>query len=162
VSQVVPRGRWVILFSLLAAGMLVLVPMPDWAAPARPQWVALAVMYWAMALPSRVGVTVAWMGGLFQDALVGSLLGQHALAFALITWIILKLHQRTRLMPVWQQALIVLPLLFAIQLVLFWVNGLIGRPAPPWQAWLAPVVGAAMWPWVFFLLRAARRHFGVQ
>ncbi|ABI55526.1 rod shape-determining protein MreD [Alkalilimnicola ehrlichii MLHE-1] len=161
-NPAIPRGRWVILASLVLAGMLVIVPMPDWAVPARPQWVALVLLYWAMALPSRVGVTVAWLAGLFQDALVGSLLGQHALAFALIAWIILKLHRRMRLMPVWQQALTILLLLYAVQLVLFWVNGFVGRPVPPWQAWLAPVIGAALWPWVFFLLRTARRHFGVQ
>ena len=158
-----PRsGGFAILVSFLIGLMLIILPLPGWAQDFRPEWVALILLYWSLALPERVGVGVGWLAGLFQDALLGTLLGQHALAFALIAFLALRLHQHLRLVPVWQQAIVVLGLLTVAQLVVFWVNGIIGRPAPDWQAWAAIPVGAAIWPLIFFILRGVRRRFRVQ
>jgi len=158
-----PRnGGGVILLSFIIALMLIIVPMPAWAQDFRPEWTALILLYWSLALPERVGVGVGWLVGLFQDALLGTLLGQHALAFALIAFLALRLHQHLRLVPVWQQAVVVLALLVIAQLVIFWINGMIGRPAPEWQAWAAILVGAALWPLVFHIMRGVRRRFQVQ
>lgn len=158
-----PRsGGFAILVSFLIGLILIILPLPGWAQDFRPEWVALILLYWSLALPERVGVGVGWLAGLFQDALLGTLLGQHALAFALIAFLALRLHQHLRLVPVWQQAIVVLGLLTVAQLVVFWVNGIIGRPAPDWQAWAAIPVGAAIWPLIFFILRGVRRRFRVQ
>ncbi len=161
-SEIVPRGRLVILLSILLAYVLVVIPLPDWARLARPEWVALVLIYWCMAVPQRVGVGVAWLAGLGQDALQAGLLGQQALAYALLALVVLKLHQRIRVYPLGQQALIVLGLLFLVTLVQVWTNGLIGRPMSVHSYWLPPVVGMLLWPWLVVLLRGVRRYYGVQ
>ena len=33
---------------------------------------------------------------------------------------------------------------------------LLGEPLPTWRYWLAPLVGMALWPWVFLALDQAR------
>ncbi len=158
-----PRsGGAVILLTFLLALILVIFPLPGWAEGLRPQWAALILLYWSLALPSRVGVGIGWLVGLCQDALLGTLLGQHALAFALIAFLVSRLHQHLRLVPVWQQAIAVLALLTAVQLVIFWVNGIIGRPAPDWQAWASIGVGAALWPFIYYGMRSVRRRFQVR
>lgn len=156
------QGGGIILLSFLLGLMLTIVPMPGWTQDMQPHWTALILLYWSLALPQRVGVGVGWLVGLGQDALLGTLLGQHALAFALIAFLALRLHQHLRLVPVWQQAIVVLVLLLLAQLVIFWINGIIGRPAPAWHAWASILVGAILWPLVFYLLRGARRRFQVQ
>ncbi len=69
------HGNWVIVLSLLIALVLTLLPLPPWAAPYRPDWVALALIYWCLALPERVSVGIGWSMGLLLDGLSGTLLG---------------------------------------------------------------------------------------
>ncbi len=161
-SSSVRSGGWTITASFVIAMLLTIVPLPDWLAAARPQWVALVLIYWCMALPDRVGVGIGFTVGLLQDALLGSLLGQHALAFAVLAFLTIKLHQRIRVFPLWQQALSVLVLLLLTQLMLFWINGLIGRSPADWTYWLTALAGTVLWPWVFLLMREIRRSFNVR
>ncbi|MEX0731034.1 MAG: rod shape-determining protein MreD [Aquisalimonadaceae bacterium] len=155
-------GGLVIVGSFLAAYLLTVMPLPDWARAARPEWVALVLIYWCMAVPHRVGVGVAWVAGLGQDALQAGLLGQQALAYAVVAFVVLKLHQRIRVYPLGQQALIVLVLLTLVNLIQMWINGLTGRPTPGLSYWLPPLVGTFLWPWIFILMRGIRRHYGVK
>ncbi|MFA7386454.1 MAG: rod shape-determining protein MreD, partial [Thiohalobacteraceae bacterium] len=147
--------------SLAAALLLTSVPLPDDLRILRPDWVLLVLIYWSMALPHRAGVGTAWLLGLVVDVLTGTLLGQHALAYSLVIFLTLKLHQRLRLYPLWQQALSVLVLLSLGQLLLLWINGMIGRPIQSWLYWLPSLVGALLWPFLFIILRSLRRAFRV-
>lgn len=162
------NGAGIILLSFIIALMLTITPMPwaeqlpEWLNGLRPEWTALILLYWSLALPGKVGVGCGWLAGLFQDALLGTLLGQHALAFAVIAYFAIRLHQHLRLVPVWQQALVVLLLLLIAQMVSFWINGLIGRPSPDWQGWVTPILGAVLWLAIFPLLRNIRRRYQIQ
>jgi len=51
-----PGHHYVIYLSLLCGYLLSLLPMPEWAQIYRPQWLALILIYWCMAVPERVGV----------------------------------------------------------------------------------------------------------
>lgn len=155
------HGGGIILLTLLATFLLTAMPLPDTVRPLRPDWVLLVLIYWAMALPHRVGVGFAWVCGLLIDVLTGLLLGQHALAYSIVVYLTLKLHQRLRLYPLWQQALSILVLLGLGQLLLLWINGMIGRPVHSWLYWLPSLVGALLWPFIFLFLRGLRRGFRV-
>lgn len=154
-------GR-VILLSLLMGLVMTILPLPAWAHPLRPEWTALILIYWCMALPQRVGVTAAWTVGLLQDVLQGFLLGAHALAFGIVAFLTLKLHQRIRVLPLWQQAMSIFLLLLIIRLILLWIRGLSGHPVADWEYWLPALTGTALWPLVFLCLREIRRRFRVQ
>lgn len=147
----------VIPFSILVALTLLILPLPDWAQIYRPDWVALVLIYWSMALPKRVGLLFAFFTGLIVDAAQGTLLGQHSLALVIIIFFNLNLHQRIRIMSRGRQALYVLVLLLISQLVLVWIEGMMGR-SPPFMAYIgSPLTGMAIWPWVFMVLRDIRR-----
>lgn len=156
------RGGIAILGSILVAYVLTVAPLPEWARLARPEWVALVLIYWCMAVPHRVGVVTAFLAGLGQDALQGTLLGQHALAYVLLAFVVVKLHQRIRVYPLGQQAVVVLVLLAMVHLIQFWINGLVGRPMPGLVYWLPPLIGTLVWPWLFVIMRGVRRYYGVQ
>lgn len=155
------HGGAVIFFTFVAALVLTVVPLPDDLRILRPDWVLLVLIYWCMALPQRVGVGIGWLLGLFTDVLTGTLLGQHALAYSLVAFLTLKLHQRLRLYPLWQQALSMLVLLALGQLLMLWINGIVGRPIHSWLYWMPSLTGALLWPFVFLLLRGLRRAFRV-
>lgn len=145
-----------IFLSLLAGLALAIVPLPAWAVNARPDWVALLVIYWSLALPRKFGIGSAWVAGLALDTLTGTLLGQHALGLALITFISLKFHLRIRVFPIWQQAMTVFMLLCVNQFMLFWVDGLAGAAGIPQVRWMPVVTGTLLWPLIAQLLGAAR------
>jgi len=151
-----------VVISLLAALLLTLLPLPDWAVPLRPPWLVMVLIYWGMAAPQRVGIGVAWLTGLAQDLIQGALLGQHALAYALALYVVVKLHQRLRVYPLWQQSTLVLGLLCMVQLILVWINASTGRAGFGMEQWLGVALGAALWPWVFLSLRWVRRDHVVH
>lgn len=156
------RGGWAIVASLVLALLLTIVPLPGWANVLRPEWMLLVLIYWCLALPTRVGVGVSWLTGLAVDVLTGSLLGEHGFGYALVAFIVLKLHLRVRVYPAWQQAGVVLLLLVLSQLASLWVLGITGRAPEGLLAYFVPsLVGTLLWPWLFVLMRGARRRFAV-
>lgn len=161
-SDMPARGRGVIWVSLLAALMLTIWPLPEIIAPFRPDWSALFLIYWIMALPHRVNVGTAWCVGLILDVLTGSLLGQHALALTVTAVLVAMAHLRVRVFPVWQQAMFVMLTLAVNELALILVEGSTARLYDLEWRWAPIVTGMLFWPWVLFLLRYLRRRFDVS
>ena len=156
------RGGLVVFVSLCVAMTLMILPLPDWARPFRPQWVTLILIYWVLALPHGLGVGVGFLVGIAVDVLTGTLLGQHALSFSVVAYATVKLHQRVRVFPLWQQSLVVLLLLVSEHLIALWVIGATHKQPPGLIYWIVPLLGAILWPWVFVLMRDVRRRFRVQ
>lgn len=157
-----PRGGIIIIATFAVALLLTILPLPGWMVALRPEWVALTLIYWSMALPQRVGVISGWGLGLLLDALKGAVLGQHALALAIIAYLTYKVHQQVRVYPMWQQALSVMGLLLLYQLLVMWVSGIIGVKSQGWLHWLPTLSSTLLWPWLYLILRDLRRHFGVK
>ncbi|UCE90509.1 MAG: rod shape-determining protein MreD [Pseudomonadota bacterium] len=150
-----------IVASFVAALLLTLLPLSGVAAIAWPEWVALVLIYWCMALPGRVGVGTGWMLGLLLDVVRGALLGQHALALAVVAYLTLKLHQRVRLFPLAQQAVTVLVVMTLYYLITLWIKGLAGKAPDLWLQLTPSISTALMWPAMFVLMRFLRRHYRV-
>jgi rod shape-determining protein MreD len=152
----------VIYLSLLVALVLMILPLPDWVQIYRPNWIALTLIYWSMALPKRVGLWSAFFTGIILDTSLGTLLGQHTLALVIIIFINLSFYQRIRVLALAQQAIYVFVLLLIEQVVVAWVEGILGRPTPLLAFFGAPFVGMLIWPWVFVVLRDVRRKSQVR
>jgi rod shape-determining protein MreD len=125
-------------------------------------WLAMVVAYWVMALPHRVGLLTAWVAGLATDVLFGELFGQNALVLVLVAWLVLLLYQRIRRFPLWQQSLVMLPVLGIAQMVSLWLSSLAGNRPPTLLYLLPAIVSTVLWPWVFTVLRLIRRRFHVH
>jgi len=148
-----------IVITLLLALMLNMLPLPDWANHLRPDWVALVLIYWAMALPLIVGVTTAFIFGLLLDVSQSTLLGQHALALVIIIYLVQRLYLRIRVYTLIQQAIFVGILLTIKQLMVLWVSGMTNTAPDTSLYFLPALTGAIIWPWLFILLRDIRRRF---
>ena len=136
--------------------------MPAFMETGRPLWLALFLTAWTLALPHRVGMTTAWVLGLAADVLYGTLLGQNALILTFITFLVLSLHQRLRMFPMWQQSLVLLVVFGLAQLVQLWLNALTGNRPPTLLFILPALVSALLWPWVYTALRIIRQRLGVN
>lgn len=159
-----PRSRnlWVIWVSFTLALLLSVAPMPAFMETGRPLWLALFMTAWTLALPHRVGMTTAWVLGLAADVLYGTLLGQNALILTFITFLVLSLHQRLRMFPMWQQSLVLLVVFGLAQLVQLWLNALTGNRPPTLLFILPALVSALLWPWVYGALRLIRQRLSVN
>ena len=156
------HATWVIFLSFVAAGSLMLVPLPDWSEAWRPEWVTMVLIYWVIALPHRVGLVSAWILGFFMDVLEGTLLGLNAIALALVAYLALSLYQRLRMFTPLQQSSTVLILVGIHQLLLFWVLTITGQSTAPNLMFLISALSSAIvWPFVFVTLRYLRRNFRV-
>ena len=70
------------------------------------------------------------------DVFQGPVLGEHALALALVTYIAVREHQRIRSKPAFQQALIVFAALVLYEVVLFAIDGWTGHPVTSPLRWV--------------------------
>jgi rod shape-determining protein MreD len=155
-------NTWFVWLTLALALLLSVASMPKFMELGRPLWLALFLTYWVLALPHRVGMTTAWALGLLADVLNGTLLGQNALIMTLITFLVLTLHQRLRMFPMWQQSTVLLVVFGLAQLVQLWLNALTGS-RPPTLAFVLPaLVSALLWPWVCAILRGLHQRIGVN
>ena len=155
------RGGGIILLSFIVAFVLIMIPLPHWAQLFRPEWVAIVVIYWSMALPKRVSVGMSWLAGLIVDVIRGSLLGQHALALAVVSFLTIHLHQRIRVYPLWQQAVTIFLVMVINYLIILWIRGIMGEAPSPWQVLIPSAMTAVLWPGAFVFMRFLRRQFHV-
>lgn len=150
------RGYALFPASLLVALMLGLLPIPPDLVGLKPFWLALVICYWLLEAPERVGLGVAFAVGIAADLVHGSLLGEHALRLCMLTFIVLRFRPRLRFFTLWQQALAVGAMLLNDRVVVLMIRGFSGDAAPPLAFWLSPLVGLALWPWLFLALDGLR------
>ena len=72
------------------------------------------MIYWSLSAPRIAGLMFAWLCGLAIDVLKGTMLGQHALAFLVVSFLTHKFQLRMRIFPLSQQTMTVLLLLAAV------------------------------------------------
>ncbi len=123
-----------------------------------PDLLALVLVFWNVHQPRRVGVGVAFLFGLLMDVHEGALLGQHALAYTLLSYVAISVHRRLLWFGLAEQALQVLPLFLAAHLVSLVVRMLAGGMFPGWELLFAPLFEALLWPVVTALLLAPQRR----
>lgn len=140
-----PR-TWPVLLSLLVALSLDVTPLPADLAVWRPPWLAMTALYWALAYPRRYGLGLAWFAGLVLDVLKGGVLGQHALAMTVATWLVLRFHLRLRVFPAWQQAVAVCAIVATHQFFVFWVDGMTVGAELSWQRATPVLATLIAWP----------------
>ena len=138
------------------------MPLPLSVDAFRPDWVLVVLLYWCLALPSRVNVISAWVLGFILDVLLGSTLGVHAGAMAIAVYIVAGNFQKIRNFSVWQQSLIVGVLSALYHLIVFWLQRFL-TDAVFLPSYLYPVLTTIiLWPWAFLLLRKIRRNFRIK
>ena len=142
--------------TLLVALMLNLVPLGR--QPAMPDFLALALVFWNVHQPRRVGVGVAFVLGVLMDVHAGALLGQHALAYTLLSYFAIAMHRRLLWFSVLEQALQVLPLFAAAHLVALVVRLASGGAFPGWTLLAAPAFESLLWPVAAWFLLAPQRR----
>ncbi len=151
-----PANPFFIGLTLLVAFALNLLPLGR--QPAIPDFLALVLVFWNVHQPRRVGVGVAFVFGLLMDVHAGALLGQHALAYTVLSFVAITIHRRLLWFGVVEQAVQIVPVFYAAHLLTLVVRLMAGDMFPGWWYFLAPAFEALLWPVVTLLLLAPQRR----
>jgi rod shape-determining protein MreD len=143
---VIAQGRGRLIVSAFVALVLTVLPLPSWLDVLRPPFLVLVVLYWSVNAPRTGGIALGFFAGLALDVFQGPVLGEHALALALVTYIVVREHQRIRSKPEIQQALIVFAALIVYEIVLFMIDGWTGHAVTTALRWVHTLTGALIWP----------------
>ncbi len=155
-ALLLPANPFFVGFTLVATFLLLLLPLGRH--PAMPDLLAVVIVFWNVHQPRRVGVGVAFIFGLLLDVHEGALLGQHALAYTLLSFGAITIHRRLLWFGLLEQAAQIVPLFAAAHLVEMGVRLAAGGMFPGWTLMLAPLFEALLWPVATLLLLAPQRR----
>jgi rod shape-determining protein MreD len=152
-----PVFIWATLFGAWALSML-----PGFAGagawPWLPDVLAIVLVFWGVHQPRRVGMAAAFLFGLAMDVHQGALLGQHALAYTVLSFLAIAIHRRLLWFGLVEQSLHVAPLFFGAHAIEVGVRLAAGDLWPGWGVLLAPVFESLLWPLASTLLLLPQRR----
>lgn len=155
-TVLLPPSRAFIAFSLACAFVLNLLP---WGPlPVAPDFVALVLVFWNLRQPHLVGIGVAFGLGLLMDIHSAALLGEHALAYSLVSYGAISLHRRLPWFGVLGRMLHLLPLFLIAQLSTLTVRLALGAEFPGWMYFIPSFTAMLLWAPTEWLLLAPQRR----
>lgn len=158
-------GGWLIavtlLFALVLAAFQLPIGSPEWLGWLRPEWVSMVLFYWVVTTPHRVSMIAVWLFGFGLDLVLANPLGLNGFLLALTTYVAWRFHERLRMVSVLQQAGVLLGLLVLGELLRTVALGLTDGRTFTIAAFVAPLVSAALWPFVGVLLDRLQQRFRV-
>lgn len=151
-----PANRAFIAFSILVAFVLNVLPWGhrSWV----PDFLALVLVFWNVHQPRKVGIGIAFLFGLMMDVHDGSLLGEHALAYSLLSYAAIGLHRRVPWFGLAAQMLHLVPLFLLALLVIMLVRMAVGAPFPDISFFAQAFSTTLLWPLADWLLLAPQRR----
>lgn len=143
-------------WSLLVALLLQLVQLPDAIAAARPLWLPLMLVFWALAEPRVPALLAAFAFGIALDVLHNTILGQHAAGFVLLVYFMARLRGVFVLFPLWQSTLVLIPAWGGYCLLMALIDDLALHRADVWLRWLPALSTTLFWPLVYTVMDSRR------
>jgi rod shape-determining protein MreD len=144
--------RLTILTTSIIALVLTVAPLPTWLAIVRPAFLVLTILYWSIMIPRAGGLMLAFVGGIAIDVFQGSLLGEHALALAFVSYLGIRLNLLVRAKPLFEQSLFVFAALMVYEFLLWVIDGWSGHPLTTPARWVHTLTGGLIWPLVVGIL----------
>lgn len=124
-------------------------------------WLALIILYWVIALPTRVGLIYSIASGFALDLMTTAPLGYHALVLVVVCVFGQLISLRMRKMDLFSQCALVfliVGLAHFVDATLANLSGLAQTSTPPL---LTALFSALLWPAILVGLRFLRRSQGM-
>lgn len=162
--MIMPRGQQLLLpvnplfigFSLLAA--LVFNMLPLGRVPWMPDMLMLLLGFWGVHQSLRVGMGIGFVLGLCMDVQESALLGQHALAYAVLLYCTHLTHRRLLWFPALGQAPQMLGVFMGVHALQVAIRLLSGGVFPGVEVLFAPLLQALFWAPASWVLLAPQRR----
>lgn len=145
-----------IVLSVVIASILTVYPLSYDVSAWRPFIMMMVMIFWSLCQPAWCGVWFSFAIGLFYDLLIDAPLGQNALAYVIITFIVRYLIRERRILTFLNLWLI--SILVTLAYVVFvWVTQVMADVNYPMMRRWPPVVSTILvWPIVYYSLKRWR------
>jgi rod shape-determining protein MreD len=137
-----------LVFLLLVAVVLTIIPLPAMMVNARPAWVLILVLYIQLYFPNYFHPTLLFFIGLCLDVLLSTVIGEHAFALLFTTWLASGKTRRFGFFSMIQQMIWVGWFCLIYQLILYLIEAFLG-----YHPNLGMLLGTVaftllLWPWM--------------
>ena len=146
----------VIASTLLIGLMLNILPLPLQINKMAPHWLLMILIFWVIWAPLVINIFTAFTVGILLDLLNGSILGEHAFAFVVIIYLIVKLRRTLINHPLLQQSFFIFLFVLVYQAIIVAIQAVIGQADISSSFWLASLTSAIFWSLVCILLRTVQ------
>ena len=160
------RNNLTIYLSLLATLILDSIYLSSSFLVIKPTFVLLALIYWNIALPDKVGIVLSLVMGIIVDFIEGSVLGTYPLLFVVVAYLCQRFFYQFRVMKIVQQSIILFVLFFFIKQYLaidfsfsYGSNFNLFNSSNLLITFLYSLLSAIAWPVLFYCLRYSRRRW---
>ena len=156
-ALLLPVSPWFIAVSLIASlllNMMLGLTQALWL----PDLLAVSIFFWGVHQPRRVGIGIAFCLGLWTDVQQSSLMGQHALSYALLSYCAFTMHRRLLWFPIKEQMVQIIPFFLLAEATGWTIRLTTGDEFPGWSLLLSPAMETLMWPVANFILLAPQRR----
>lgn len=136
----------IIVSGFMLAMLLDFMPFPFETFFWLPEFTALVLLYWALHKPQSVGVGTAFAVGLLADIGTAAPLGQHALSYMVMVFLVQQRRRQIMLYSYGVQAAAVFAALLCNQAVIALVRLMHIHVFTDWKSFAAPLTGALLWP----------------
>ena len=160
------RNNLTIYLSLLATLILDSIYLSSSFQVIKPTFVLLALIYWNIALPDKVGIVLSLVMGIIVDFIEGSVLGTYPLLFVVVSYLCQRFFYQFRVMKIIQQSIILFVLFLFIKQYLaidfsfsYGSNLNLFNSGNLLITFLYSLLSAIAWPVLFYCLRYSRRRW---
>ena len=156
-ALLLPVSPWFIAVSLIVCllfSMLLGLTQALWL----PDVLAVSIFFWGIHQPRRVGMSIAFIFGLWMDVQQSSLMGQHALSYVLLNYFAFSMHRRLLWFPIKEQMIQILPFFVLSEALGLIIRLSTGEDFPGWSLLLSPFMETLLWPLANFILLAPQRR----
>jgi len=160
-----PATVGLLFFSLVGAYLLAVLPWSGNWLLARPDFVLIVLLFWAVHEPRAIGQGVAFALGLLMDVSDSMLLGQHALEYVIATYGAQVIRVRILSFQLGEQTLHVLGITVVAGFVMLSMNLLLGAEFPGIAFLVSPLLTALCWApvnWLLYSSAVRRRREGTS
>lgn len=147
------RFTGAIIISIILALALTIMPLSEEWKVWRPEWIAMTLIHWGLLLPKKISLLVAWFIGLLVDVIYGSILGQHALGYTLVLFMVLRMRPRLLVDSIFHQLFLLIIALGTYLLIKLWILGITGSTPEAWVYWYPVASSAIIWALYHYLLK---------
>jgi rod shape-determining protein MreD len=156
-ALLLPVSPWFIAVSLIVSllfSMLLGLTQALWL----PDVLAVSIFFWGIHQPRRVGMTLAFIFGLWMDVQQSSLMGQHALSYVMLNYFAFSMHRRLLWFPIKEQMIQIVPFFVLSEALGLIIRLSTGEDFPGWSLLLSPFMETLLWPLANFILLAPQRR----
>lgn len=135
----------------ILALILTIMPLPEMFTSIRPPWILILMLYLQYYLPDYFKVSLLFILGLILDTLLSTVIGEHAFALCLVSWLASSKARRFYFFSIGQQMALIGLFSALYQLIVLLIDAFLGYRMSIISIAGTSLLSILFWPWMRLL-----------